>query len=86
MDLETIKGKIIFFSLPFQPGDLTTLLQHLTDTGHLLLGEAEGGDGGAGGGGHGGRQGAAAFHSTHCGPQLGETGEVGKTLTNSSER
>ena len=34
---------------PLQPGHTAALLQHLADTGHLLLGEAEGGDGGVGG-------------------------------------
>ena len=34
---------------PLQPGHTAALLQDLTDAGHLLLGEAEGGDGGVGG-------------------------------------
>lgn len=35
---------------PLKSGHAATLLQHLADAGHLLLGEPEGGDGGVGGG------------------------------------
>ena len=69
---------------PFKPLHTAALLEDLAHAGHLLLGEAEGGDAGGGAGGGRAAQQAPALRHRHT-PYPGEAGETGKTLTHAGK-